>query len=184
MGFNIYVLFASLNGEVFYQKQLHLEPDSGSILHMREELMVTTSGLLSNARNINLHWDVSPLKTNKPNESWFDQSEKEATMADFDDLNDGFLLPRSLLKVIDEGLEYELCREEDRVVEEEEGMVELERMSGNSVSDKEDDDMEELAMKCYESDIDINMPIKHLWGLKKKKDTVVLERTTRSNKPY
>lgn len=59
-------------------------------------------------------------------------------MADFDELNDDFLSPRSSLKIIDEVLDYELCREADRAMEEEEGMVEMDRMHVNSVSDKKD----------------------------------------------
>lgn len=63
-------------------------------------------------------------------------------------------------------------------------MLVLERLPGHLVSDTEGDkDLEELAAKCYESDIDVSIPIKKLRG-GKKKATVVLERITRSNKHY
>lgn len=55
----------------------------------------------------------------KTTKNWFVQTEKKATMADFDDLNDGILSPRSSLKIIDETLVYELCRGEEWKAEEE-----------------------------------------------------------------
>lgn len=100
-------------------------------------------------------------------------------------INYGFQTLRSSLKIIDEALEYALCRVLDRGIDENEGNMVLELRDVHSLSKKEDDDeIEELAAKCYESDSEFDVPIKHPRGVKKKKTTLVLERTTCSNKHY
>lgn len=73
-------------------------------------------------------------------ESWFVQYDKEVTLADFDDLNDSIVSLRSSLKVIDETLAYELCRDAELEIEEETGSFELNKKLGYFVSDKEKED--------------------------------------------
>lgn len=89
------------------------------------------------------------------------------------------------MKIIDEALEFELCRVSDTAVDGDERMMAFEQRNVHLLSKKEDEEeIEELAAKCYESGSECDVPIKFLRGVKKKQTSVVLERTTRSNKPY
>lgn len=121
----------------------------------------------------------------KPSDSWFEQVEKVDCLEETDELNRGCLSPRSSLKIVDEAMEFELCQIADKGTEE---AIENRGLTGlhvQSLSENEgEDEIEELVTKCFNSDSEIDAPMKNLRGTKKKKATVVLEGTTRSNKPY
>lgn len=116
--------------------------------------------------------------------SWFEQLEKEAILADLEEPIDGTSFPRSSLKIIDETLAFELCRDGEREAEDAINYFELNKPTGFSIFDMEkEDELDELVEKCYKSDFEVNYLLSKICGRKKKKTTfVALERVTRSKK--
>lgn len=93
--------------------------------------------------------------------------------------------PKSSPKAINEVIEVELFCLADRGVSDGVGNDIVECSSCRSMSDVEVEKMfDELAMKCFDSDSELNVPLKHFKGTKKKKPIVVLKRTTHSTKIF
>ena len=122
--------------------------------------------------------DVQLVSPNKSVCSWFELSKENSEYeVDGDRVSEKSVSPRSLLMVVDEALEFELCR----LVEKEVG-VPKQRFS--LFEGDPEDDLEELTNKCFDSDLELNVPLKCLRGRKKKSPMIVLERKTRSRKPF
>lgn len=88
------IYFANTNGVMFSQQQLNLRLDIE-----RKDQVKSVSNL--HANNTMVVMETSLLRVSATTKSWFVQFEKEATLADFDELNDSILSPRSSLKIID-----------------------------------------------------------------------------------
>lgn len=116
--------------------------------------------------------------------SWFEQNETMDDNVVVDDLLRDCVSPGSYLKLIGETLECELCRSVNKNVTLGNGCSNHPMMAHSLSDNDNEDEIEELAVKCYDSDSEIEVSKKKFRGGKMKKPIVVLERTTRSNKHY
>ncbi|XP_035545915.1 uncharacterized protein LOC118348412 [Juglans regia] len=97
-----------------------------------------------------------------------------------DEFSEEGISPKSSLKAIYETLKFELFHMADRWLSKGVGIDAAEFSSCRSMSDgKPEEDVDEFAAKCFESDLELNIQLNCLCGMNEKKSVVILKRMTR-----
>lgn len=171
------------NGQVCDNVQPPSEVNSGdqqigACLQTGAVTFVNTDGVLEDKAG-------SMQVNDKARGSWFEQSELGLDKEDREVPCDGLLSPRSSLKAIDEAMGFELFHLAERGEYDRGGVIRVNNFLEHSFSEDETGQGGvELAWKCYELDTELNIPLKKLRGVKKKKPIVILNRVTHLNKFY
>lgn len=118
------------------------------------------------------------------NLSWLEQMEQMVINLDQDELKHDSCTSQSALRIKNEAFVCEVCYSKNKQEKLNTSWLDHDMGDQTMLQTENDEEITELAIKCYKSDSEIEVPRKQNRGGRKKKPIVLLECTTHSNKHY